>query len=122
MMSNNQAAQALGYTSLVLGLTEIAAPGFLARQLGVKRQPKLMRALGAREIAAGVAILAQQNKKPGLWSRVAGDAMDLALLGLAAKKSNRKAGVAIATALVLGITGMDVLCALKASERDALAA
>jgi len=122
MMSNNTAAQALGYTSLVLGLTEIAAPGFLARQLGVEKRPKLMRALGAREIAAGVAILSQQNKKPGLWSRVAGDAMDLALLGVAARKSDRKMGVAVATAVVLGITGLDVLCALRANEGDAVAA
>jgi hypothetical protein len=48
--------------------------------------------------------------------------MDLALIGVAARKSNRKAGVGIATALVLGITGLDVLCALKASQRVALAA
>ena len=121
-MTNQQMAQTLGYTSLALGVAEIAAPEFLSSQLGIENRPKLMGALGAREIAAGVAILSQDNKAPGLWSRVAGDAMDLVLLGLAARKSDRKAGVMVATAMVLGITGLDIMCALKASQRDALAA
>jgi hypothetical protein len=121
-MTNQQMAQTLGYTSLALGVAEIAAPEFLSRQLGIESRPKLLGALGAREIAAGVAILSQENKTPGLWSRVAGDAMDRVLLGLAARKSDRKAGVAVATAMVLGITGLDIMCALKASQRDALAA
>lgn len=54
--------------------------------------------------------------------QIAGDAMDLALLGLAARKSDRKAGVAVATAMVLGITALDVMCAMKANQRHALAA
>ncbi len=121
-MTNRQAAQALGYTSLALGVAEIAAPEFLSRRLGIENRPKLMGALGAREIAAGVAILSQDNKKPGLWSRVAGDAVDLALLGLAARNSDRKKGVAAATAMVLGITALDVMCAMRASQGDTLAA
>lgn len=120
-MTNRQVAQALGYTSLALGAAEIAAPGFLLRQMGLENHPKLMGALGAREMAAGVAILSQENKTPGVWSRVAGDAMDLALLGLAARKSNKKAGVVVATAMVVGITALDVMCAMKGSE-EAVAA
>jgi hypothetical protein len=115
-MTNQQMAQALGYTSLALGAAEIAAPGFLSRQLGIENRPKLMGALGAREMAAGVAILSQENKQPGLWSRVAGDAIDLALLGLAARKSDRKVGVAVATAMVLGITTLDVMCAMREGQ------
>ena len=115
-MTNQQMAQALGYTSLALGAAEIAAPGFLSRQLGIEKRPKLMGALGAREMAAGVAILSQENKAPGLWSRVAGDAMDLALLGLAARRSDRKRGVAVATAVVLGITALDVMCAMREGQ------
>ena len=115
-MTNQQIAQTLGYTSLVLGAAEIAAPGFLSRQMGLENHPKLMGALGAREMAAGVAILSQKNKAPGVWSRVAGDAMDLALLGLAARKSDRKVGVAVATAMVLGITALDVMCAMRGSK------
>ena len=121
-MTNQQMAQALGYTSLALGAAEIAAPGFLSRQMGLDNHPRLMGALGAREMAAGVAILSQENKKPGVWSRVAGDAMDLALLGVAARKSDRKAGVAVAAAMVLGITALDVMCAMKASREKSLPA
>lgn len=115
-MTNQQLAQTLGYTSLALGAAEIAAPGFLSRQMGLENRPKLLGALGAREMAAGVAILSQENKTPGVWSRVAGDAMDLALLAVAARKSDRKVGVAVATAMVLGITALDVMCALRGSE------
>ena len=39
-----------------------------------------MRLVGAREIASGFGILAQNKPTPWLWSRVGGDAMDLALL------------------------------------------
>jgi len=52
---------------------------------------------------------------------VAGDAMDLALLGIAARKSERKAGVVVATAMVVGITALDVMCAMRGSE-EALSA
>jgi hypothetical protein len=68
---------------------------------------------GLREIGNGVAILTQ-GKKPtsGMWSRVAGDAMDLGALVLSSFfPSSNKIGVTFATLTVLGITAIDVITA-----------
>jgi hypothetical protein len=39
-----------------------------------------LRALGGREIGAGLAILAQPDRPEWLWARVAGDGIDLSYL------------------------------------------
>ena len=65
-----------------------------------------------REIASGVGILSQRRPTGWLWSRVAGDAMDLALLGVALKSpENQKNRLAVAIAMVLGVTALDFACA-----------
>src|SRR5437868_13227436 len=74
-------ANALGWFSVGLGMAEIAIPRRLARMIGVRNRPVLMRVLGARELVSGIGILAQTRPTPWLWARVAGDALDLALLG-----------------------------------------
>src|SRR5918997_880790 len=76
-------ARALGWFSLGLGLAQIAAPRRVANLIGLpgdEGDQKVMRLVGAREIASGFGILAQTKPTPWLWSRVGGDAMDLALL------------------------------------------
>ena len=107
-MANFDAARALGWTSIALGAAVIAAPGWLDRQLGVSPGPTLWRALGARELASAAGILARRDPTAGLWSRVAGDAMDLALLGVAARASRRRGGVAVAAAMVAGLAALDL--------------
>src|SRR4051794_32643698 len=75
-------ARALGWFSLGLGTAQIAAPRAVQRLVGLPGDRRaVMRLIGAREIASGVGILAQQRRAPWLWSRVAGDAIDLTLLG-----------------------------------------
>ncbi len=116
-MDNTQAARMLGWASIGIGLTEIAAPHLVERQLGVCEceHTTLLRAMGLREIASGLTILSQDGPTDtmaaGLWSRVAGDALDLALLGAAASRTRNPGGLAVATAMVLGITALDVLVA-----------
>jgi hypothetical protein len=76
-------ARALGWFSLGLGLAQLAAPARVAQLIGRpgdEDDQKVMRLVGAREIASGFGILAQTKPTPWLWSRVGGDAMDLALL------------------------------------------
>src|SRR5206468_1920913 len=113
MPSNFQAARALGWASLAVGLTEIVATHWLEDELGVDDHDTLIRSFGVREIAAGAMILAQpginQNLATGLWSRVAGDAADLAVLAKAAKSTRNPRGLAAITSLVAGITGLDIL-------------
>jgi len=118
-MATMNLGRALGYVSVGLGLAETLAPGFLQRKLGVRGHSTLMRTLGARELASGAAILARRRGTPGreagLWSRVGGDAMDLALLAAAARKTRKPSGVAMAVAAVGGIALLDYLAARRAT-------
>jgi uncharacterized membrane protein len=81
----------------------------------------VMRVVGAREIASGVAILAQAKPTPGLWLRVGGDVMDLALLRSAMESPRaHRNRVTAATLAVLGITAADVISsAMMTAEPDA---
>jgi uncharacterized membrane protein len=100
----------LGWFSIGLGLAEFLFPRTLARLIGVKSHPGLFKLLGAREVANGVAILAKPGEGTPLQARVAGDAMDLALLGSAFLSSKSSPGrLTLATAAVAGITGLDIL-------------
>lgn len=112
-------ALGLGWFSIALGVAEVAAPGAVARLIGARedeRTTNLLRAYGAREIANGVAILAQPNGAHWLWSRVAGDSLDLATLGAMARSEEADRGRATGAALaVLGVTALDILCATQLS-------
>lgn len=106
-------ANALGWFSIGLGLAQIAAPRSVARLIGVKDDDKtttLMRTIGVRELASGIGILNQPRAPGWAWSRVAGDVMDLALLGSALNASDNNRGRTVAAgAAVLGVTALDVL-------------
>ncbi|HEX6965208.1 MAG TPA: hypothetical protein VF166_05345 [Gemmatimonadaceae bacterium] len=112
-MTDKQMARVLGVVSIGLGLMEVAAPGWLGRRIGVRDNHTLLRALGAREMLTGVGILAERRPTTGLWARVAGDAMDLTLLGVAAKNSWQRRRVGFALGLVLAITALDAFSARK---------
>jgi uncharacterized membrane protein len=77
-----------------------------------------MRLVGARELAAGIGLLTQQRPSFWVWARVAGDSMDLALLGAALRQpSNQRRRLAAALSAVLGVTLADVGAA-QAMRRD----
>ena len=113
-------ANFLGWFSIGLGLAQIAAPHRVARFIGIDdtdRSRRVMRAVGMREIAAGVGILSQPNQPGWLWSRVAGDVMDLALLGNAlGSSSTEKARTRSATAAVLGVAALDMFAGRKVAR------
>jgi uncharacterized membrane protein len=72
----------------------------------------LIRLYGLRELASGIAIFSQEKPTEAVWSRVAGDALDLASLGMAFTSPDAKRGrVAFATANVLAVTALDLICA-----------
>ena len=111
----------LGWFSIGLGLAEVVWPTGLARFLGVADRRPLLRGLGLREIACGIGILRQ--RKPANWmrARVAGDAVDLTMLGAALLTSGTHRGrVAVATAAVAGVTALDVWCTRELSQGEAV--
>ena len=105
----------LGLFSLGLGLAEALAPRAMARATGVRR-PALLRGYGLREIASGVGILAGDNPALWLWSRVGGDAIDLATLASFTAQTDRPGNVIMALGMVAGVGAMDVKCALQLGE------
>lgn len=110
--------QALGWFSIGLGLAELAAPGAVARLVGVPSNRALLRTMGLREITSGVGILMQDKPAAWMWSRVGGDVMDLALLGRALGSPDaRRSRVAAATAAVAGVTVLDLLCSRQFVEK-----
>jgi uncharacterized membrane protein len=108
-------ANFLGLFSIGLGLAQVVMPGAISKAVGVKdddHHRMLMRLLGLREISHGVAVLSNQQPQKAMWSRVAGDALDLALLGGAlANSENNRGRTLFATANVLAVTALDVMAA-----------
>jgi hypothetical protein len=96
---------------------ELVVPNRLARNLGLEGREPLLRAFGAREIASGLITLSP-DKRLGLWSRVAGDVLDMASLMPGLHPYNPKRGNAkLAQAVVIGVTALDVVAVLAASRR-----
>ncbi len=103
-------ARALGWFSLGLGATELFAARPLARLLGMTGREWLLRGYGLREVAAGAMSLSSMVE-PGITSRIAGDALDVAtLLPFAGAANPKRVNVGLALAAVLGVTALDVLC------------
>ena len=76
-----RAARGLGWFSLGLGLAEVAAPDQLAALIGVRRcasNRQMIHAMGLREIAHGLGILARPRSSRLVGMRVVGDFIDLA--------------------------------------------
>jgi uncharacterized membrane protein len=84
--------------------------------LGIDEHPVLFRALGLREVMAGVGILTNQKPAGWLWSRVAGDTMDIALLSAAMRSTDRPGSVLCAAAAVAGVTALDVMASQRMSQ------
>jgi uncharacterized membrane protein len=108
----------LGWFSIGLGVAQLVAPRTLGTMAGIKGRTKLMRAIGTREIMSGIGILNRAGHPGWLWSRVAGDAMDLMLLSVAARKASRgqRQRMACATAAVAAMTALDVLASVRQSR------
>jgi uncharacterized membrane protein len=121
-------ARALGYFSVGLGLTQLLAPHTLASLVGVRQQRRERRKrirwvtalLGARELGAGIGLLAQRERpRPWAWTRVAGDVMDLALLGsLFALRRTDKQRLTWALGAVAGVTALDMLAGFGVGQRE----
>lgn len=111
-------AKGLGWFSLGLGMTEVLAPKFIAKISGIpQKRTGVIRLYGLREIASGIGIFAQKNPTEAVWSRVAGDVLDLTSLGIACTSPDAKRGrITFATANVLAVTALDLIAAKQLSS------
>lgn len=107
----------LGQGAIGLGLWGLLFPRSVNRFLGLRNSPLTTRVLfGARELATGTTLFSDPTRAGALWTRLAGDVFDLAVLsflsrGGAPKRRNAK----LALGLVLGVTALDLIAAVRMS-------
>jgi uncharacterized membrane protein len=112
-------ADVLGWASLGLGVPQTSTPDRFAESIGVRGDDGSRfwtRVVGVRELLAAAGILALERPRPvgWVWARVAGDMMDLALLGRAWQSKRADAGrLAAAIGAVVGITAADVYTGMR---------
>lgn len=122
-MDEQKIAEGLGWFSIALGAAELLNPCALNDALGVRdhiKGDRVARAYGMREIASGVGILSQkdpQSRAFWMWSRVAGDLIDLATLASIATTTNKRGFTAMSIASVVGVTALDYYVATRLTER-----
>lgn len=109
----------LGWFSIALGATEIAFAPRVNATFGLRRSSSLPVIFGLREIMQGVLCLSVE-KRVGAWSRVAGDALDIAVLLNALDRRNpKRENVKLALASLVAVAAVDL--AVAASLRPARA-
>jgi hypothetical protein len=113
-----QLATALAWFSIGLGAAQLLAPRAVAKVSGVAAGPAMMRAMGAREVMCGVGLLSSRAAPAWQRARIAGEAADLATLGLAARIPARQGRRLAVTAMVVaGIVALDVVAGKGAKGR-----
>lgn len=116
-----RASRLLGWVSFAIGAAELLAPRKVARAVGMNEDhTTLLRAYGVREVVAGVGAHSVYPV-PALWSRVAGDLLDLGTLAVAARQpgGGRDNRAWIAMGAVLGIAVIDAIVASKLADETA---
>lgn len=110
-------ALGLGWFSVALGIAELAAPSRVAQFIGAPDTAdtrRTLRVFGARELVSGIALLAQPDRSRWVWTRVGGDALDLAWLGSAMSDGTaRRDRLGMALAAVAGVAALDAVVARR---------
>lgn len=118
----------LAWFSVGLGLAGLLAPRQLARLIGADPESEAttwtLRAVGGRELVCGVGLLSGAQPANWAWARLAGDVIDLALIGTALQSKNtRNDRLLVAGAGILGAASWDTYSAwsLQRGARDVAA-
>jgi hypothetical protein len=97
----------LGVFSIALGAAEVLFPRAIARAADARVSPGFVRLCGVREIITGIGILVAWNRAPWVWTRVAGDALDIA-------GTRRPAAIAA----LAGVTALDIATASALAREE----
>lgn len=121
-MNYRSISRGLGWFSIALGATELLGSRRITRALGADGGESVVKACGAREMAAGAGLLQAPAHAIRMWGRVAGDALDLGALALVARRSNRYRALAGAAAFVAGAALLDTIVARGLASSPAIPA
>ena len=111
----------IGVGSIALGVAALVSPKRLARFAGIRDEhaPEAIAGFGAKELAAGAALLAPVKSGPFLWARLVGDVMDMGGLVAAFRKPGAHRNLlAVLGVAVLAMTVMDLTTAVQATRED----
>jgi uncharacterized membrane protein len=115
-------ADALGWASTALGAPMTFAPRRFLRAIGVQDDPRAVAwtvAVGLREYTATANIIANRQRRIGMWSRVAGDLMDVSLLAGASRIRRADARRLLAAGgLAGGLLALDTYTAVRLSRAE----
>jgi uncharacterized membrane protein len=115
-------ARGLGWFSVGLGLAQLSIPekmSWLSVGQTKRRTRAGMRALGLRELTCGLGILSGRGTGTWLWARVAGDLVDLALLGRSLKARRTKTGAVLRSmGAVLGVAVLDTIAGVRITRSE----
>ncbi len=115
-MDSKRLSQVLGWGSVGCGLGLLTFADGIGRLFGARRRSGLVRALGVRDVLIGMGLLTQRDPRPWLWARVAGEVMDLSLMGTTLEKRAGSSAWRLASiAGGLGLALLDVYAATTAS-------
>ena len=115
---DDSAARGIGVTSLLIGLSELVFPQQLEKAMGIGngRNTGILRAMGVREVMHGIDLLSHKDPTSGMWARVAGDALDTALLAGAARRTKKPLAFAAIATTVMAIGFLDFFFANRLSN------
>ena len=123
---DTEGGRALGWASIAIGLAEIAATQKVEELLGLDDMPErrgILRVLGVRELCHGVALLTDdrpdRRMAGSVWSRVAGDVLDTALLARAGQQTKSPGSFVAVAASVAAIGIADMVFATRLSQNNA---
>jgi hypothetical protein len=102
-MRDGKMERALGATSLGIGIAELFAPVWVDKTLGVEDHPVLTRILGVRDVVTGIGTLARPHAPLWSYSRLMGDVLRIAVLGVALRSSHRRAVVLGALGAIVAV-------------------
>lgn len=107
----------LGQNAVGLGVWGTFFPKSVNRFLGMDANPQAIRVLfGLREFYTAFSLTADPTRTDVLWTRVAGDICDIALLKSLDRPDNPKRGNArLALGVVLAVTALDAIAAWRMS-------
>jgi len=108
-------ARFLGWFSIGLGMAELLAPRAIRKTIG-GGDTRVIRLMGARELGHGAGILVRPRPTGFVWSRVAGDALDVGALAVVARHGRKRTFAAMAQ--LLPIAAADVIEARHLSKRQ----
>jgi hypothetical protein len=111
--SSKASADTLAWFSIGLGITQLLLPRVVRRVCGLRSSARSIRLCGVREMACGIGILKAPAPAPWVWGRVAGDALDLTMVGSQGRGNLRSL---LAFAAVAGMTVLDARFAARLKE------